>query len=167
MKPEEKALQLQKTRTSVKRKAQEITEESVGKMVCQEALKSSLITYQNIKGLKDTFYRGRLKLRPKLPTCKEEVLETLMRMDIKDCNFSIYKSNKEYGIALLTTEESLLFLSNSHRMLGDGTFKSCPKFFFFNCTRSTHFRKDGTRHVCSIYYPINRKRRMKKCWKCC
>ena len=42
----------------------------------------------------------------------------------------ICKSNKEYGIVLLTTEESLLFLSNSHRMLGDGTFKSCPKFFF-------------------------------------
>ncbi|GFR80648.1 hypothetical protein ElyMa_000586500 [Elysia marginata] len=139
MKPEEKALQLQKTRTSVKRKAQEITEESVGKMVCQEALKSNLITYQDVKGLKDTFYRARLKLRPKLPTCKEEVLETPMRMD--DYNFSICKSNKEYGIAicksnkeygiaLLTTEESLLFLSNSHRMLGDGTFKSCPKFFF-------------------------------------
>ena len=71
-----------------------------------------------------------MKLRPKLPTCKEEVLETLMRMDIKDYNFSICKSNKEYGIALLTTEESLLFLSNSHRMLGDGTFKSFPKFFF-------------------------------------
>ncbi|GFR93757.1 hypothetical protein ElyMa_006234300 [Elysia marginata] len=130
MKPEEKALQLQKTRTSVKRKAQEITEESVDKMVCQEALKSSLITYQDVKGLKDTFYRERLKLRPKLPTCKEDVLETLMRMDIKDYNFSICKSNKEYGIALLTIEESLLFLSNSHRMLGEGTFKSCPKFFF-------------------------------------
>ena len=83
MKPEEKALQLQKTRTSVKRKAQEITEESVGKRVCQEVLKSSLITYQDVKGLKDTFYRERLKLRPKLPTCKEEVLETLMRMYIK------------------------------------------------------------------------------------
>ncbi|GFR62285.1 hypothetical protein ElyMa_000126400 [Elysia marginata] len=53
MKPEEKALQLQKTRTSVKRKAQEITEESVGKMVYQEALKSSLITYQDVKGLKE------------------------------------------------------------------------------------------------------------------
>ena len=52
MKPEEKALQLQETRTSVKRKAQEITEESVAKMVCQEALKSSLM---GVKGLKDTF----------------------------------------------------------------------------------------------------------------
>ena len=133
MKPEEKALQLQKTRTSVKRKAQEITEESVRKMVCQEALKSNLIIYQDVKGLKDTFYRERLKLIQKLPTCKEEVLEARMQMDRKDYNFSICKSNKEYGIALLTTEESLLFLSNSHRMLGDETFKSCPKFFF-NCT---------------------------------
>ena len=123
MKPEEKALQLQKT-------TQEITEESAEKMVCQDALKSSLITYQDVKSLKDTLYRERLKLRPKLPTCKEEVLETLMRMDIKDYNFSICKSNKEYGIALLTTEESLLFLSNSHRMLSYGTFKSCSKFFF-------------------------------------
>ena len=129
MKPEEKALQLQKTRTSVKRKAQEITEESVRKMVCQEALKSNLITYQDAKGLKDTFYRERLKLMQKVPTCKEEVLEARMQMDRKDYNFSICKSNKEYGISLLTTEESLLFLSNSHRMLGDGTFKSCPKFF--------------------------------------
>ena len=73
-------------------------------MVCQEALKSSLITYQDVKGLKDTFYRERLTLRPKLPTCKEEVLETRIRMDTKDYNFSICKSNKEYGIALLTTE---------------------------------------------------------------
>ena len=87
-----------------------------------------LITYQDVKGLKDTFYRERLKLRQ--PTCKEGVLETMMQMDRKDYNFSICKSNKEYGIALLTTEESLLFLSNSYRMLGDGTYKSCPKFFF-------------------------------------
>ena len=59
-KPDEEAIDVERVRTSIKRKALDNTE-TAGRIVCEEAAKTSTVSYRQIKNLKNSVYRARLK----------------------------------------------------------------------------------------------------------
>lgn len=125
----EKDLNLERVKTAVKRKAEGPTSNSVSKVICEEAVKAETVTYRDIKNLKDCFYRRRLKGRPTLPKCREELCKTIKETSLEEYNINIMKEDANTNIVILSTIENLHHLANCTIILGDGTFKTCPKFY--------------------------------------
>lgn len=109
-------------------------------------VKHQHLTYRDVKSLTNAIYRERLKKRPNLPKSAEEVLDAVDNM--QDEHFDIVIADKDSGIIVFSTTDNLHHLSTSDHILGDGTFKSCPKFFVQLYT--WHAFKNGT-YLPSVY----------------
>ena len=121
-------IDIEKARTSVKRKAVQDMHAHVDKMVCEEISASSL-SYKRVHALKSAVYRERGKLRPTIPKSIEDVFSAAESPAFGLESFDVIIRDEPKKILNITSEDNLLHLSACENILGDGTFKSCPKFF--------------------------------------
>ena len=137
-------IDIEKARTSVKRKAVEDMHAHVDKMVCEKISASSL-SYKHVIALKSAVYRERCKLRPTIPKSIEDVFSAAESQAFGLKSFDVIIRDEPNKILVITSEDNLLHLSACENILGDGTFKSCP--IFFEQLYTLHGYKDG------IYIP--------------
>ena len=138
-------IDIEKARTSVKRKAVEDMHAHVDKMVCEKISASSL-SYKHVYALKSAVYRERCKLLPTIPKSIEDVFSAAESQAFGLESFDVIIRDEPNKILIITSEDNLLHLSACENILGDGTFKSCPKFF--EQLYTLHGYKDGIYSPC-------------------
>ena len=138
-------IDIEKAETSVKRKAVEDIHAYVDKMVCEKISASSL-SYKHVHALKCAVYRERCKLRPTIPKSIEDVFCAAESPAFGLESFDVIIRDEPKKNLIITSEDNLLHLSACENILGDGTFKSCPKFF--EQLYTLHGYKDGTYNPC-------------------
>lgn len=122
----EKTVQRHQIRGELKRKATEHLEERPLKMACTEAIKFESLDFNDAKMLRQSIYRERQKVRPKLPTSMQETCEILNSHE----SSMVYRIDEEANIVMFATPESVRFLCSTKQMYADGTFYTCPRFFY-------------------------------------
>lgn len=136
----------QQLRVAVKREAPDEFTSRPSKVIRRELhrFNDELLDTRDIKNVAQSLYRERRKTYPALPKDRAEVHEVLKNIDTqtkKGENF-ILENNQDTGIIILTCETNLKFLADStEEIFVDGTFKSCPKYFFQ--LYSIHGMKNG------------------------
>ena len=87
----------------------------------------------DVRSIAQSLYRERRKVYPILPKSREDVhaaLESMATVTSKEEEF-VQVNNIKTGIVTLSCLSNLEFLVNSvEEIFIDGTFKSCPKYFY-------------------------------------
>lgn len=117
-------------RQSCKRKAEDDITERPRKILIREAQhsKTDFLRQRDIENTRVAMWRQRRKIHPKLPTSRQETLQALTSISTKDD--TCIKTDDENEIACVYSPRALEHLKNVTDMFGDGTFKSCPKYFY-------------------------------------
>lgn len=129
-----KVLNRQTISNNLKRKAIEDISQRPSKLVHKELRKFDVatLTTSDINLIKRNVRNERAKLYPKLPTSREETHKALSDMDLRtnqEESFLIL-NDMENGIIGFSTASNLARLCSAESIYVDGTFKSCPKFFY-------------------------------------
>ena len=95
---------------------------------CEE-ISASPLSYKHVHALKSAVYRERFKLRPTIPKSIEAVFSAAESPAFGLDSFDVITRDEPNKILITTSEDNILHLSACENILGDGTFKSCPKFF--------------------------------------
>lgn len=130
----EKVLNRQRVSNSLKRKAMTDISSRPAKLICQELKREDVHTLdtKDIGLIRRNMHRARLTKHPVLPKSMEETHDSVGQLDIrtnKDENFLLV-NDKEANIIIFSTTSNLELLCKSEKIFVDGTFKSCPKFFY-------------------------------------
>ncbi|CAG2218811.1 unnamed protein product [Mytilus edulis] len=98
-----------------------------------QKMDENLLNHQDLKNVAMSLYRERRKQFPKLPKSRLEIQETLRQMDLntsKTESFTLV-NDLDSGIVIFSCFTNLECLCNEMTdIFIDGTFKSCPKFFY-------------------------------------
>lgn len=133
-KEDAKEIDLLNIRATCKRKAVEQPNERPLKLICTELPGESSINYNDINSIRRSMYSERRKQRPSLPTNQDEVLQALRNVKEYQTHdqdsLQIFVIDHDSKIVMLSSPRSLSFLASSPRLYADGTFKTCPKFFY-------------------------------------
>lgn len=148
------SIERQQIRTVCKRKAVDDISERPSKIILTELTNrpDGELVPKDVKAVRQSIYRERRKLQPKLPTCRAEVHEALRDRNItsNDGEEMLQFNNERTGIILFTTLKNLQFLCQDDvEVFGDGTFEFCPKFFYQLYT--IHGYKNGHYLPCAFF----------------
>ncbi|KAL8584038.1 hypothetical protein ACOMHN_022378 [Nucella lapillus] len=148
------SIERQQIRTVCKRKAVDDISERPSKIILTELTNrpDGELVPKDVKAVRQSIYRERRKLQPKLPTCRVEVHEALRDRNItsNDGEEILQFNNERTGIILFTTLKNLQFLCQDDvEVFGDGTFEFCPKFFYQLYT--IHGYKNGHYLPCAFF----------------
>lgn len=133
----EKNIQRQEVSNRLKRKATEQVAEIPMKIIRREITNMPLDVTENLNRqdmglIRQNIYRARRKLIPSFPKNIDEVHQALSSRDIKTYRgenlLQVNDSNK--NIVCFATESNIKTLSEHEQIFVDGTFQSCPKYFF-------------------------------------
>ena len=119
-------------RNACKRKAEESLCERPSKIVRSTLAcsTSDSLNHNNISVIKQAMYEQRRKHLPKKPRSQEEALLQLQTSTVTTTKGEkfVYRDG---DIAFITCESNLAYLvSNADIILADGTFYTCPKYFY-------------------------------------
>lgn len=143
---DERKVERQQLRTQVKRKGADDLTARPSRVIRQELQKfeEQHLQHKDIKSIAQSLYRERRKVFPVLPKDRLGVHSALDSMNTntnKDEDF-LLENNSETGIIILACKSNLEFFCNeAEEIFVDGTFKSCPKFFYQ--MYSVHGLKNG------------------------
>ena len=123
-------LELERARTTVKRKASEAPDQKPNKIACGVAFQFPSLSYLNIKSLTKSYLRVRHAAQPTLPTVLPDVFSSLdnFNFDSLAC-LELLQNDPVHQIVMLGSSNGLRHLSAAEHILCDGTFKYCTKFF--------------------------------------
>ena len=132
---DEKKLERQQIRATVKRKATEDLTARPSKVIRIELQKfaDNELESTDIRSIAQSLYRERRKVYPALPKTRQELHQTLNSMTTSTSKGEdfILENNPETGLVVLSCTTNLEFLTNNaEEIFVDGTFKCCPKFFY-------------------------------------
>uniref|UniRef100_A0A8D8RSN6 FLYWCH-type domain-containing protein n=1 Tax=Cacopsylla melanoneura TaxID=428564 RepID=A0A8D8RSN6_9HEMI len=131
---EKKLLNRQKLSNSLKRKATADISTRPRKLICSELRNSDVDTLDasDLNLIRHNMHRARLARHPTLPKSIEETQNAIKNMDIQTNTgeFFLFVNDEETKIIMFSTVSNLQLLCDSQRVFMDGTFKSCPKFYF-------------------------------------
>ncbi|KAL8571163.1 hypothetical protein ACOMHN_010624 [Nucella lapillus] len=91
------------------------------------------IQTKDLQSVRKSMYHERRKILPKLPKSRQETHVCVGAYDLKSShNEDMIKVNdSDTGIVIFSTRSNLeLFCSRGAQIFGDGTFKTCPRFFY-------------------------------------
>ncbi|CAC5397336.1 unnamed protein product [Mytilus coruscus] len=98
-----------------------------------QKMEENLLNHQDLKNVAMSLYRERRKQFPKLPKSRFEIHETLRQIHLntnKTESFTLV-NDFDSGIVIFSCFTNLECLCNEMTdIFIDGTFKSCPKFFY-------------------------------------
>uniref|UniRef100_A0A0P4VQ93 MULE transposase domain-containing protein n=1 Tax=Scylla olivacea TaxID=85551 RepID=A0A0P4VQ93_SCYOL len=132
---EERKLERQQLRAQVKRKATDDMTARPSKLIRTElhTFPENELESGDLRSIAQSLYRERRKAYPVLPKTREEVHRALNSMNTtttKGEDF-ILENNPYSGMVIISCITNLAFLANNaEEIFVDGTFKSCPKFFY-------------------------------------
>lgn len=132
---DDKKLERQQIRASVKRKATDDLTIRPSKLIRTELQKFSgnELESTHVRSIAQSLYRERRKVYPVLPKTRQELHQALNSMTTstnKGEDF-ILENSPEKGLVILSCATNLKFLTNTaDEIFVDGTFKCCPKFFY-------------------------------------
>lgn len=127
--------QVQELRSSVKRKALDDISTRPSKIVKKSLLSQNNtedVTPKDVQSVCRSIYSKRRQKYPVLPKSREDTQKTLADLDIKTHtgeDFLKY-NDPSNGFLIFTCDRNLQFLSEVTEVVMDGTFKSCPPFFY-------------------------------------
>ena len=152
---DERKVERQQLRTLVKRKGADDRTARPSKIIQTELQKfeEQSLQHKDMKSIAQSLYRERRKVFPILPKDRLGVHSALDSMDTNTnkCEQFLYENNSDAGIVIFTCKSNLEFLCNeADELFVDGTFKSCPKFFYQ--MYSVHGHKNG--HFVSLVYAL-------------
>ena len=149
-----KDLAVKKLRIDCKKRAAEDLFERPIKFIRQELQHHTNepdIHAKDVEYVRKAMYYERRKHLPKLPKSRQETQEALAAMDLKSCREEdmIHVNDVTTGIVIFSTRSNIEFLCDDNvSVLGDGTFKVCPKFFYQMYT--LHGYKNGQYVPCVV-----------------
>ncbi|KAL8594206.1 hypothetical protein ACOMHN_030100 [Nucella lapillus] len=118
------SIERQQIRTVCKRKAVDDISERPSKIILTELTNrpDGELVPKDVKAVRQSIYRERRKLQPKLPTCRVEVHEALRDRNItsNDGEEMLQFNNERTGIILFTTLKNLQFLCQDDVEVFDG-----------------------------------------------
>lgn len=132
---DERKLERQQLRAQVKRKATDDMTSRPSKLIRTElhTFSDNVLESSDLRSVAQSLYRERRKVYPALPKTREEVhhaLNSMTTTTTKGEDF-ILENNPESGMVIISCTTNLAFLANTaEEIFVDGTFKSCPKFFY-------------------------------------
>lgn len=123
----------QKIQNGIKRKATDDLSERPTKLINRAFHDGSSegVTTQDLKNIRQSIYRSRRSLLPKLPQSREDVhdaLESVECVTNKNEKFLLI-NNRENNIIIFSCETNLKYLCTCSKIYIDGTFDYCTKFF--------------------------------------
>ncbi|XP_068238357.1 uncharacterized protein [Palaemon carinicauda] len=132
---DERKLERQQLRTAVKRKESDDMTARPAKIIRTELCKVTENNLQSgdLKCLAQSIYRERRKQYPVLPKNRKEVHQALESMNTTTSKGEefVLENNPDTGIVILSCTTNLEFLvTSAEEIFIDGTFKSCPKYFY-------------------------------------
>ena len=125
-----------RARTSVKRKAEEDLLGSSGKIACEVASRYTTLNYKHVDALSQAVKRVRATQRPALPKTAQDVHSVMASLN--DPSLETITNDAENNLIIISSIQNLRYLAESSTVLGDGTFKHCPKHFYQLYTIHAH-----------------------------
>ncbi|KAK3762502.1 hypothetical protein RRG08_009890 [Elysia crispata] len=122
----QKTIQRHQVRGAVKRKAEESVHERPLKMACTEVQCYDSLEFNDAKMLRQSIYRARKKVMPNLPRSLTETCEILQGHQ----SSILFNINSASSIIMFATPETVRFLCSTKHVYADGTFYTCPRYFY-------------------------------------
>ena len=110
----------------MKRKAEESVHERPLKMACTEVQCYDSLDFNDAKMLRQSIYRARKKVMPNLPRSLTETCEILQGHQ----SSILFNINSTSSIIMFATPETVRFLCSTKHVYADGTFYTCPRYFY-------------------------------------